>query len=242
MEKQEYSNIYNVEKNHWWYKGMRYISFNLLKKYIYKNKNKIIDLGCGTGFNMIYLKKYGNVFGIDSSNYAIKICKKRHLNVKKASIEKLPFKNNYFDIATCFDVIYHKNVKDDLKALKEINRVLNKNGFLLIRVPAYKFLLSKHDKITHTKRRYIIRELKNKLIKSGFKIEKLTYLNYLLSPLIILSRLINNLFFTKMESDIKDNNWFINNLFYLILKLEFRIIKFFNIPFGISIIAIARKN
>jgi len=239
MEKQEYFNIYNSEKDHWWYKSMRFISFNLIKPYIKKNI-KILDAGCGTGFNMIYLKRFGSVFGIDNSNYAINLCKKRKLKVKKASIEKIPFKDNLFDLVTCFEVIYHKAVKDDVKALKEINRVLKNEGLLLIRVPAYKFLFSGHDIVVHTKRRYNLKELKNKLIASGFKIERITYVNFLLFPLIFLQRLINNLFDIK-NSDIQKHNKFINDLLYYILKIESILIKRISLPFGVSIIALARK-
>ena len=56
MEIEEYKNIFELEGDHWWYRGMRKISFSLLNKYL-KNRNlKILDAGCGTGFNLLKLK------------------------------------------------------------------------------------------------------------------------------------------------------------------------------------------
>ena len=240
MEKEEYFNIYNLERNHWWYRGMRYLSFNLIKKYL-KNKLEILDAGCGAGINIIYFMKYGKVIGIDNSDYAIKLCRKRKLNVKKASIENLPFKRETFDIITCFEVIYHKAVKNDINALKEMNRVLKKGGILLIRVPAYKFLFSGHDKIVHTKRRYTLNELKNKLVKSNFKIGKISYINSFLFPIIFLSRIFKNIFGME-DSNIKKTNLFFSKIFYTSLVLESKLLKLFNFPFGVSIIAVARKS
>ena len=141
MEKEQYKIMYDIEESNWWYKGMRKILFSLLDTYLKKKKNlKILDAGCGTGINLNYLKKYGDVTGIDISDEAIKFSKKRGYKIKKANIEKLPFKDNTFDLVISLEVIYHKQVKNDIKALKEIHRVLKKRGLAIIRVPAKKIL------------------------------------------------------------------------------------------------------
>ena len=82
--------MYQVEDKHFWYQGMRKITKTLFDKYLPKNKRlKILDAGCGTGRNILFLKNYGQVYGLDISPEAIKYCKKRGL----------------------------KNIKNDLKAL-----------------------------------------------------------------------------------------------------------------------------
>lgn len=239
MEKSEYNNIFNLEKNHWWYKGMRAISFSLLNNYI-KNKNlKILDGGCGTGFNLLMLKEYGDVYGIDNSKEALKFCKKRHLNnVSLGTVEKLNFKNNYFDLVTSFEVIYHKGVKDDIKALKEFYRVIKKKGYLFLRVPAFNFLYSNHDKAVHTARRYTEKDLKKIITETGFKIEKISYINFFLFLLIYFIRFFNK---KSNKSDIKKINPFLNNILFFFLFFESFLVKYINFPFGVSIIVLARK-
>ena len=53
----------------------------------------------------------------------------------KMDIHKMPFKNDTFDIILCNHVLEHVN--DDIKALKEIIRVMKKGGFSILQVPFY---------------------------------------------------------------------------------------------------------
>lgn len=235
MEKELFQQVFDKEKNHWWYVGMRAIYSSLLNKYLKKHA-RILDVGAGTGFNLIFLKKYGKVYGIDYSTEAIKLAKKRNLNVKQASIETIPFKDSSFDLVTCFDVLYHKGVKNDSKALREINRVLIKGGLLLIREPAFNFLYNTHDVKVHTRQRYTKRELANKLRRAGFRVEQVSYVNFFLFPLFIINRI-----FKSKESDLKKTPKFINGFFKFFLILESKLIKYICFPFGSSVICVVRK-
>ncbi len=127
MEKNEYKSIYLNEKNHWWYSGMRSSFLILIKDYLRNRKNlTILDAGCGIGYNIKIMQKFGSIYGVDNSSEAIKFCRLNKLkNIKKASIEKIPFNNNTFDLVTSFEVLYHKGVKDDKKALIKITKDLN---------------------------------------------------------------------------------------------------------------------
>ena len=161
MNIKEYKNIYLNEETHWWYSGMRSIFLVLIKDYITKGKKlKILDAGCGTGFNMKILSNFGEVYGIDYSKEAIKFCKQNKIkNAKIASVENIPFKDNTFDLVTSFEVLYHKGVKDDKMALKEIVRVCKKDGLIAIRLPAFNILKRKHDEQVYGVRRYDKKQL-----------------------------------------------------------------------------------
>jgi len=240
MEKDAYKQTYEAEENHWWFKGIRNIIFSILNKYIKENNLKILDAGCGTGILLTKLKKFGETTGIDISDNALEFCKQRGLtDLHKGTIENLPFQENTFDLVTSIDVIYHKEVQSDLKALQEINRVLKKDGLALIQVAAYNFMYSNHDKFVHTQRRYKKQEIKNKLEQAGFKIEKLTYANTILFPLALIKRLTEH---KDSKSELKPLSNGINNFLANILTLESKIIENVNLPFGLSIIALARKQ
>src|SRR3989344_7110794 len=193
MEIKEYDTMFKIEDTHFWFRGMRMITKALLDQSLPKKQNNsILDAGCGTGANMVFLKQYGITYGFDISSLAINYCKKRKLKyLQKASIIKIPYKNNYFDLVTNFDVLYHKNVSSDSKAINELHRVLKPGGMLLIRVPAFQWLYSQHDYLVHTKQRYsknqIIELLKS---KKQFSIIKVTYANCILFPFIALKRIL----------------------------------------------------
>ena len=70
----------------------------------------------------------------------------------QGSITELPLPDDRFDFAVCLDVIEH--IDDDLRALRELHRVVRPGGTLLVTVPAYQWLWSEHDVINHHKRRY----------------------------------------------------------------------------------------
>jgi ubiquinone/menaquinone biosynthesis C-methylase UbiE len=247
MRIDQYRIMYEVEDTHFWYQGMRQITKTLLEKYLpKKTNNKILDAGCGTGANMLFLKKYGDVYGFDISNEALKFCKKRGLkNIKRASIEKIPFESNYFDLITCFDVLYHKKVKNYNNVLNEFNRVLKSHGLLIIRVPAFQFLLSRHDVIVHTRTRFNKKQLENYFVLNKFKVLKISYINFFLFPFIFIKRKIDNSFIsnksTNTNSDLKKLPRIINFLLKTLLIIEGFLIKFINMPFGSSLIVVGKK-
>jgi len=246
MERGEYQTLYNSESSHWWYLGLRDLVFSFINKYAEKKKEtRILDAGCGTGG---ILKDLGDrkAWGLDISWEAIGFCRLRKLNnLVNASISNIPFKNSSFDLIISLDVLYHLGVKDDRKALKELTRVLSKGGTLLLNLPAYDFLRGRHDKAVHTRHRYTIRELKEKVRASGLVIEKITYRNTVLFPLAFLRRVYEGRSAkstNKVGSDLASLPNFINKLFTKILFFENQLLRTINFPFGLSIFCVARKK
>ena len=239
MEKEEYKLMYGIEERHWWYKGMRRIICDLIKKYVYCGKKLVIlDAGCGTGINMEWLAKYGEVYGVDISEDALKFCKKRKLErVEKTSIEQLPFKDDTFDLVLSLDVIYHLDVKDDIAALKEMKRVLRNEGVMILKVPAGKQSFSEHDKKVYTRERYNRGILMKRLVTAGFAVLKLSYCNFFLFPVVIGVRA-----FSKKRREMKNYNRFINDLLTSFLVLESKLLNYINLPYGTSLVAVCKKS
>ena len=100
---------------------------------------KILDIGCGNCRNLIPFKD-NELYGIDFSKKMIKnakkFCKNNKLkvNLLVADATKIPFEDNYFDIVICISVLHHLNPQDVKKVLKEIYRILKKDGKGLISV------------------------------------------------------------------------------------------------------------
>lgn len=245
METSEYKNIYENEEAHGWYRGMKFLSLTLLDKYLPKQKQKlnILDAGCGTGSMIGSLAKYGKVYGIDISPEAIKYCRLRGLkNVQQASVMKLPFGDEIFDVVTCFDVLYHQQVQPDL-AVKEINRVLKKDGIFLLRVPALEELRGAHDTVVHTARRFSGWQIQHLLEHHEFKILLSSYINYFLFPATYISRKLTNLFPLNKSSDIGRLPWIVNASVEALLKMEAKLITHtISFPLGVSFVALAQKQ
>lgn len=111
---------------------------NLVEK-IHIKKGNILDVGCGGGSlteSLTYFYPQAQIFGCDISKTAIKFAKRSGNGKVKFDIiknKKLPYKDNFSDVCLCLDVLEH--VPDIFFLLKEIKRVLNKNGLLYLVVP-----------------------------------------------------------------------------------------------------------
>jgi len=243
MKKIAYQQMYENELSHGWYLGTRRHLIKTLKQNCQSN-SRILDAGAGSGGTIKLLKKAGfkNVTGIEKSDIAIDYARKRNISVKKGDIEKLPFKNDSFDVVICLDVLYHQGVEPAI-ALKEFARVLKKEGLLYLQEPAYNFLKSRHDWAISTGRRFIKNQIKKLLNFAGFKILKLSYFNTVMFIPIGIKRLVDK--FSKKDeksSDVGSLNSVLNGLIESSLKFESSLIRFINLPFGLSIICLAKKN
>lgn len=243
MEISEYRNIFDQEKTHFYYVGTHNAVKGFLKKYLpKKTKNIILDAGCGTGSLIKKMKNFGKVYGIDASNEALKFARINGLkDIKKASVEKIPFKDNTFDAITSIDVLYHREVKSDLKALREFKRVLKPGGIIIIKNPAHNWLKGNHDIVIHTKRRYSKEEFREKLKLVGFQIIKLSYINMSFFPLAIIKRLLESMLGSRPASDVSGLPPTINKILIHIYNFETKLLIKMGIPFGLSLFAIARK-
>jgi SAM-dependent methyltransferase len=195
MEKSEYTTMAAVELRHWWYGGMRAISAALLDPlYAGRHDLRILDAGCGTGGDALFLRRYGAVVGLDyAAEAAALIGNRLPGRFARGSVLSLPFAAQSFDLVTSYDVLYHAGVPDEAVALAEVRRVLRPAGRLLLRLPAYEWLRSRHDRQVHTRRRYSARTAAALLSASGFVVERLTYALSLLFPLPAATRLLERL-------------------------------------------------
>jgi len=240
MRKDLYKDLYTKEETHWWHRSKRRFVKQFITTYAEKKSNSILDIGCGTGKNMEELALYGDIWGIDTSSDALSFCKKRGLtHIKKGRAERLPFKNNTFDIVCALDVLEHV---DDKVVVKEVKRVLKESGFIVITVPAYNWLWSKWDEILHHKRRYTKKSLEKVLKNEGLYILRNTYIHSLLLIPLYIIRKIKQLQSNAYSSDFRISNSIINKTLFALSKLEQRWINRYDMPFGTSVLCIAQKK
>jgi ubiquinone/menaquinone biosynthesis C-methylase UbiE len=192
MEKPEYETMAAVELRHWWYGGMRAVSAALLDRhYAGRRDLRVLDAGSGTGGDAMFLRRYGEVVALDYAAEAAPIAAGRLPGrFARGSVLELPFADASFDLVTSYDVLYHRWVPDEAPALAEARRVLRPGGRLLIRLPAYEWLRSRHDRQVHTRRRYTAAEVRQILRAAGFVVERCSYVLSLLFPLPAASRLL----------------------------------------------------
>lgn len=160
--------------------------FRPIIKYAKKiNAGKVLDVGCAYGIMLQKFPDSFQKFGIDVSEYAIGIAKKRLpsaiLNIRGAE-EKLPFEKDFFDIILFNDVLEH--LENPRVALENIWKVLKKGGILYITTPNLNTIRKKIFRYADEKEHHISlfshSDLISLLNNLGFKIvERWTFINFL---------------------------------------------------------------
>lgn len=242
MKPAEYRRMYDAEERQWWYAGQRAIVLALLERARRSDSPlRLLDAGCGTGYNLVALAALGRTVGVDLSTEAIAFCRERDVRAVRGSVLRLPFRDASFDAVTSFDVIYHDWVSDERAAVLEMARVLRPGGVVLVRVPALEALRGAHDVEVQSRHRFTRRELLGLLSSCGLRVEQSTYCNSLLFPLLLARRTLDRLL-DRQGSDVgflpPPLEWTFSRALLAEAALVRRGLSF---PVGASVIALARK-
>ena len=127
-----------------------------------------------------------------------------------------------------------QNLKDKLKP----------NGKILITVPAYNWLWSGEDYISHHIRRYTLSLIKRNVLSAGMRVKKASYFNAFLFPIIAPIIVTKKILFPKSQhqTDLQEIWPPVNNLLKAIFESEKHWLRFWCFPFGASIIVMAEKE
>jgi SAM-dependent methyltransferase len=242
--------LFQMEQKHFWHVGRREIILDVLRRNIPDlTESKMLEVGCGNGSVLTFLNKNGiKVEGGDIFMEGLAFCRQQVDTVPLYQLDvlALPFRDE-FDVIGLFDVLEH--IDDDSKALMEIGQALKRSGVLLITVPAYRFLWSYFDEFSHHKRRYSRDGLISKLRQAGFTVKKASYYMFFLFPLLAAIRLIGNTRHRSGDSQVKVGMALemktvpvVNEVFLGLLKLERFLLRYFNLPFGTSLIVLAKRT
>jgi len=232
----------NVEGFHWWFVVRRKLLRSILSSIKVPQNRIALEVGCGTGANLRVLESAG-IFGIglDQSLYALNLIKKKeHSPLLAGDLNHLPLKAKSLGLIIAMDVFEH--LEHDESGMSECYRVLNNGGMLFLTVPAFKSLWGVQDEVTGHKRRYTMKEIKEKLRQEGFQIQRSSFFNFFLFFPILLARRIIGFLNFHIESENKINHPLINNIFKGLFSIEPYLLKYISFPFGVSIFCVARKD
>lgn len=203
----------------------------IIKELDPQDGDRIVDLGCGTGYYLFLLSNLGirlSLTGFDYDERAINEARGsiygKDIKFITGNLHKVPFQDKSFDKAVMSEVLEH--VENDEKVLQEVYRILKPDGVLVISVPSinYPFLwdptnwVLQHFFGTHIKkgffsgiwnnhlRLYSMQVLRKKFAKAGFKIETAEELTFWCLPLnhYLVNLIARLLYDVKISSQIAD--------------------------------------
>ena len=236
-----------AEARHFWFRGFRAFVTPLLETATAGLKApRILDCGCGTGANLLFLDRFGHSFGFDLSATGVAIGRESgRTRTARASVTAVPFPSAEFDVATSFDVLYSLEDDDERLALAEMYRVLRPGGFAVINVAAMESLRGDHSVLSHEIRRYSRPMLRERLTRAGFTVVRLTYTNASLLPALLPVRALQRRRGLRAEADAKQEITVppepVNALLSAAVLLESLLVQWVDFPAGSSLLCLAQK-
>jgi SAM-dependent methyltransferase len=239
----EYERMYRLEETLWWYVALHARTLAAARRQIGSVRAaRILDAGCGTGGMARHLAALGEVTAIDYSGVALGFAARRELpRLGRASVERLPFRSDTFDLVVSLDVLCHGAVGSEAGAMAEMARVLRPGGHLILNLPAYPALMSAHDHLVYNTRRFLPSQVRQFLGDAGLRAVEFTCWNTLLFPAAALVRLRHRRRTTGV-SDVAAPAPGVNRLLARIQSLEQALNRWVSFPFGLSIFAVGGKE
>ncbi len=233
------------ETAHWWYRAQRANLVDAVRNLPLAPGARVLDAGCGTGRNLRELSRILNVttHGIDASAEAAASWNGDGRRCR-ASVNELPYAGESFSVVASVDLLQEASVKPD-RAIREMARVLRVGGFLVVLAPAYQWMLSRHDVAVDSVRRFTRRQLHDLALRAGLTVQRSTHRFATLFPLVASARMLGKLGGTNggaVRSDLRSYPRWVNGTLHAIACIEHRVAGQHAIPFGSTILMIARKG
>jgi SAM-dependent methyltransferase len=203
---------------------------------------KLLDAGCGTGGFLAHLSQQApeaETFGLDADETACHwAAEKSARPICVGSVNARPFAGAAFATIVSVDVLCHQGV-NEAQALGQFHRCLAAGGILILNLPAYRWLMSRHDAAVYNARRYTRTELVRLLRSAGFRPIFASYWNIVLFPLMVATR---KLLPAGTGSDVKLQPKFIEAVCRAATTFERGLMRAgIRFPFGGSVLAAAVK-
>lgn len=238
---------HQLEEQHWWFTGRRDAVRKLINSLRIPATADILEIGCSAGPLQQILQSdgYQSLTGIDISEKAISLAQQRGVaNVSVMDGANLAFADASFDLLIASDVLEH--IEDEERAVREWSRVLRPGGCMIVFVPAFQMLWTRHDEVNHHFRRYTGAHLRRVLQQAGLQLERTSYWNSTLFFPTTAVRLLQRLLVRSRADisytgDLKQLPPWLNGVLSQLLKTENTVLQHLPLPVGVSVFAIARK-
>jgi SAM-dependent methyltransferase len=242
MEAELYQRMFEQEQQHWWFRAKRRIVLTLLERLL-PPRSRIADVGCGCGATLLELAQRYEAIGMDGSPIAADFARRRGVSVVEGRLpDAIGLPQGSFDAVLMLDVLEHLDAP--VESAKAAADLLRPGGLLLATVPAYQWLFSAHDVAHHHRRRYTRGALVQQLTAAGLTPIFSSYMNTSLFPLAAAARIAERALPRRGKASIglEVPPAPVNGLFQCLFASERHLLGRVRLPFGLSVIAAARKD
>lgn len=260
FEPEDIAKLATFEDRHYWHLARRKVLLDALPR-VGPNA-RLLDIGCGPGTTTTFFNGHGHT--VDYADVHPEALTLAHalatrelgveatsrLRFRKLDICREPLPSAYAGVLL-LDVIEH--LPDDVAALHNVRSGLNSGDHLVVTVPAFPRLWSRFDEIVRHKRRYTLATARTAIDSAGFDVEHATYF---FSPLFVAAGVVK---VGREARKMLPVRWragdesleglmeartspLLTKILVWVLDLERPIVRRWRLPFGTSVLCVARAR
>jgi len=232
-----------AEATHFWFRGFRHFVRSLVSRAAAGRTDlRILDCGCGTGYNLRWLGEYGRAVGMDLTHSGLVVAREAGESVVRGDAMHLPYTSGAFDLVASFDVL--PCIPDDRVAMAEMARVLKPGGFFVANMAALDVLYGDHSALSGEVRRYTPARLRARLKDVGLEPIVIRFGFFSTFPILLAVRLLQKVSrgkATPRENEIAMPSVVVNAGLSAVVMLEVAVSRVLPMPIGSSLRVLARK-
>jgi SAM-dependent methyltransferase len=190
-----------VEEDHFWFGNRNEMVRWLVRRHA-PMAQRVLEIGCGTGFVLSALRQALPAARITGSElHSRGLCAARRRHGEAVELIQMDARRCHLaetvDLVGAFDVLEH--IPKDDEVLAEIRRILKPGGILIATVPQHPWMWSTADDLAHHQRRYRRGELARKARTAGLEPLYQSSFVTLAFPLMVIMRLLERVRPTKQS-------------------------------------------
>lgn len=245
MNPAAYADMARTQGSHWWFTARREILRQQIRQLGLPADARILEVGSGTGANLELLAEFGTVVGLEMEPEAIALAQRALADSSRIAMlqgrcpRDLQAIQDRFDLVCMFDVLEH--IDEDALSLAGLVRLLRSGGRILVTVPAYPWMWGPHDEHLHHRRRYTRASLRAVCERAGLGVTRISHFNMLLFPLAVAGRMAEKAT-GRVSGATQTPAAPLNALLRRIFSLERHLLARSGLPFGLSLLLVARPD
>jgi SAM-dependent methyltransferase len=240
MDHEEYRRLVEATESHWWFRASSALLAQLLEPHVRTLGPQAValDAAGGTGATSSWLSRQVTTVLCDIEPVALEAAVDRYPQylTARADIQRLPFADDSFDIVMCVTALCHEMNPDPQVVVDEFARVARAGAAVVLMEPHHPWLWRGHDVLTHTGRRFRLRELRALAETAGLRVQRATAAYSFLVPPAAAVKLVER---GEPSSDVGRAENGLGGVFPALAGAERRLLRHVDLPVGLSAVVLA---
>jgi SAM-dependent methyltransferase len=227
-----------LAREHWWWRARRSRILPIIARHT-PREGAILDVGCAGGVLFPFLDEIGEAWGIEPDPALVGEHNEYRNRIHLGYLDDSYRPPRRFSVILFLDVLEH--LDDPAGALRLAAGVLERDGMVVVTVPAFTWLWSSHDVLNRHRTRYTRTTIAEVASSAGFMVEESSYFSHWTVPLMWARTMMEKIRPGKPAPPMLPPP-LLNNALAGLSRLEFQLLSRFKLPFGSSVLAVLRPR